>query len=104
MPAGSTEPPEFGPLVERELARLSEKYRAAVALCDVDGRPRAEVARLLGIPEGTLSSRLAEGRKILARRLARYGLPSLDGRDGRGGRQLAGKHRRGGRGDRRAGS
>ncbi|HET6573472.1 MAG TPA: sigma-70 family RNA polymerase sigma factor [Fimbriiglobus sp.] len=77
VPARPTESPEFGPLVERELARLSEKYRAAVALCDVDGRPRAEAARLLGVPEGTLSSRLAAGRKILARRLARYGLPTV---------------------------
>jgi RNA polymerase sigma-70 factor (ECF subfamily) len=76
VPAGSAEAVDFGPLVERELARLSEKYRAAVALCDVDGRPRAEAARLLGVPEGTLSSRLAAGRKILARRLARYGLPA----------------------------
>ena len=42
-------------------------------LCDLEGRGRREVARQLDIPEGTLSSRLATARKMLARRLARHG-------------------------------
>jgi hypothetical protein len=45
-----------------------------VVLCELQGRGRREVARQLGIPEGTLSSRLATARKLLAKRLARYGL------------------------------
>jgi RNA polymerase sigma factor (sigma-70 family) len=65
--------PELAALVERELAALPEHYRAAVALSDLDGRPRSDTARLLGIPEGTLSSRLNVGRKLLASRLARHG-------------------------------
>lgn len=69
---------ELSAIVERELAGLPDHYRLAVVLCDLSGRSRAEAAVLLGIPEGTLSSRLAEGRKRLADRLARRGYgPSL---------------------------
>jgi RNA polymerase sigma factor (sigma-70 family) len=65
---------ELRSLLDRELNRLSEKYRLPVVLCDLEGRSRKEVARQLAIPEGTLSSRLASARKTLARRLARHGL------------------------------
>jgi RNA polymerase sigma factor (sigma-70 family) len=64
---------ELSAVVERELAALPDQYRLAVALCDLDGRSRTEAASLLGIPEGTLSSRLNAGRKRLADRLARRG-------------------------------
>jgi hypothetical protein len=59
--------------LDKELSALSEKYRVAVVLCELEGRPRKEVARLLGIAEGTLSSRLATARKMLAKRLSRHG-------------------------------
>ena len=65
--------PELQPLLDRELHRLSDKYRLPVVLCDVEGRSRKEVARQLAIPEGTLSSRLATARKRLAERLTRHG-------------------------------
>jgi RNA polymerase sigma factor (sigma-70 family) len=65
---------DWRPLLDRELSRLPEKYRAAVVLCDLEGRTRKEAARLLGIPEGTLSSRLAAARAMLARRLTGCGL------------------------------
>jgi RNA polymerase sigma factor (sigma-70 family) len=69
---------ELRPLLDGAVSRLPEKYREPVVLCELEGRPRREVARQLGIPEGTLSSRLAAARKRLARRLARpgAGLPS----------------------------
>jgi RNA polymerase sigma factor (sigma-70 family) len=62
------------PLLDRELDRLPEKHRLAVILCDLQGRTRKEAARHLQIPEGTLSSRLANARKILARRLSGRGV------------------------------
>jgi RNA polymerase sigma factor (sigma-70 family) len=60
--------------IDTELARLSEKYRAAVVLCDVEGLTRPAAAARLGIPEGTLSSRLAAARRQLADRLGRKGV------------------------------
>jgi RNA polymerase sigma factor (sigma-70 family) len=64
---------ELATVIERELAGLPDHHRLAVALCDLDGRSRTEAAELLGIPEGTLSSRLNTARKRLAERLSRHG-------------------------------
>lgn len=61
-------------VIDEELARLPDKYRAAVVLCDLEGLPRAVAAAQMGIPEGTLSSRLAHARKVLAERLSRRGV------------------------------
>jgi RNA polymerase sigma factor (sigma-70 family) len=69
---------DWRPVLDRELHLLPEKYRSAIVLCDLEGRTRTEAARLLKIPEGTLSSRLAIGRQMLAKRLARCGV-SLSG-------------------------
>jgi RNA polymerase sigma factor (sigma-70 family) len=61
-------------LLDQELARLPDKYRVAIVLCDLEGKTRKEAARQLGCPEGTLAARLARGRVMLAKRLARHGL------------------------------
>jgi RNA polymerase sigma factor (sigma-70 family) len=61
-------------LLDRELNGLADKYRVPVVLCELEGHSRKETARMLGIPEGTLSSRLAAARRTLAARLAQRGV------------------------------
>src|SRR5262249_57149609 len=70
---------DLQPLLDQELSRLPVKYRLPVVLCDLEGKARKDVARELEIPEGTLSSRLTTARGLLARRLARRGLPLSGG-------------------------
>ena len=73
-PNGDARPdPDLPWVMQRELAALPDHYRVPIALCDLDGRSRSEVALLLKIPEGTLSSRLTTGRKRLAKRLVKLG-------------------------------
>src|SRR5262249_1790978 len=62
------------PLLDQELSCLSDKYRLLIVLCDLESKTRKEVARQLGIPEGTGAGRLARARAMLAKRLARHGL------------------------------
>jgi hypothetical protein len=61
-------------VLDQELSRLPDKYRQPLVLCELEGKSRKEVARQLRLPEGTLSSRLATARKMLAKRLTRHGL------------------------------
>ena len=62
------------PLLDEELARLPERYRAALVLCDLQGKTRREAAELTGTPAGTIAARVARGRALLATRLARRGV------------------------------
>ncbi len=67
------------PLLDDELSRLLDKYRTAVVLCDLEGRTLKQAAGQLGCPPGTVASRLARGRALLARRLALRGVTLTGG-------------------------
>jgi RNA polymerase sigma-70 factor (ECF subfamily) len=58
------------------LSSLPERYRQAVLLFDVEGFTYAEIAGIVGIPLGTVMSRLHRGRKALRERMQ----PLVDGR------------------------
>jgi Flp pilus assembly protein CpaB len=65
---------EFRPIFDEEIARLPEKLRLPVVHCFLEGRSKRVAARLLGWPEGTISSRLQQARELLRDRLARRGV------------------------------
>ena len=57
-----------------EIARLPERYRVPLVLCDLEGRTCEQAARLMGRPVGTVKSWRARGRERLRLRLIRRGL------------------------------
>jgi RNA polymerase sigma factor (sigma-70 family) len=65
---------ELRDVLDEELSRLAEKYRGPVVLCCLEGLTNEEAARRLLIPAGTLKTRLARARELLAGRLAKRGL------------------------------
>jgi RNA polymerase sigma-70 factor (ECF subfamily) len=65
---------ELRSILDQELARLPERHRAAIVLCELEGLSRREAAGQLGVSEGTLSSRLARAKIQLRERLTRRGL------------------------------
>ena len=56
--------------VQAALTRLPDEYRAAVVLCDVVGLSYEEIGEALGIPVGTVRSRIHRGRRQLREGLA----------------------------------
>jgi RNA polymerase sigma factor (sigma-70 family) len=60
---------EIQSYIEQAIDALSEKLRMTLILAAIEGYDTAETARLLGVPEGTVKSRLHLARKQLAERL-----------------------------------
>jgi RNA polymerase sigma-70 factor, ECF subfamily len=56
-------------LLDAEMKRLPEKYKTAFLLRDVDNLSYEEIAQVLGVPLGTVKSRVNRARAILRNRL-----------------------------------
>lgn len=59
--------------IDDALDELPEEFRTAVVLRDVADLDYAEIAEALGIPVGTVKSRIARGRTQLVARLGNHG-------------------------------
>jgi len=55
--------------VTRAIASLPEKYRAPLVLCDLEEKSYEEIADVLGLPTGTVKSRINRARNLLKEKL-----------------------------------
>jgi RNA polymerase sigma-70 factor (ECF subfamily) len=63
---------DLGPALDRAVADLDEPFRSAVMLVDVEDQSYEAAAEILGIPIGTVRSRLFRARRQLQAQLRRY--------------------------------
>ncbi|MFZ4793300.1 MAG: RNA polymerase sigma factor [Blastocatellia bacterium] len=55
--------------VTKAIASLPEKYRAALVLCDLEEKSYEEISEVLGLPTGTVKSRINRARNLLKEKL-----------------------------------
>ncbi len=66
------EAPELMDVVRRELDLMPVEYREVVILADLEDQSYETVAEVLGVPRGTVKSRLFRGRRILQEKLVTF--------------------------------
>jgi RNA polymerase sigma-70 factor (ECF subfamily) len=79
---------DLSPALDRALASLDEPFRSAVQLVDVEDQSYEAAAEVLGVPIGTVRSRLFRGRRQMQQQLKEYAVDaglrptSTEGRHG----------------------
>ncbi len=77
-PERAAEQNELQALLQTALTDLEPKHRAVLVLRYLHEYSVAEIAEIMGLPEGTVKSRLFHARKVLKQRLEQdYGTPDL---------------------------
>jgi RNA polymerase sigma-70 factor (ECF subfamily) len=63
---------DLGPALQRALAELDEPFKSTVVLVDLEDQSYEAASEILGIPIGTVRSRLFRGRRMLQEKLMTY--------------------------------
>jgi RNA polymerase sigma-70 factor (ECF subfamily) len=71
-PEGAATGAEAQRQVQQALMALAPDLRAAVVLYDIEGQSYREIAEVLGVPEGTVKSRIHRGRQALREELRQF--------------------------------
>ncbi len=70
---------ELGRKIQEVLGELSEEHRAVITLREIDGLDYEEIAHAIGVPKGTVMSRLFYARKALQKALEEFAPPQSTG-------------------------
>jgi len=73
---------EVRPDIEAALHEIPEEFRSAIVLVDLQGLAIDQTAEILGVPSGTVKSRVYRGRRLLAELLGNLRGPSRHQIDG----------------------
>ncbi len=60
--------------LSRALDGLPLEQRVAIVLCDIEERTSAEAAQIVGVPEGTIRTRVFHGKRKLREALTQEGI------------------------------
>lgn len=71
---------DLGPAIVAAIADLEPVFRETVILCDVEGFSYEDAADTLGVPIGTIRSRLYRARRALQQSLMRFAIDAGYGR------------------------
>jgi len=71
---------DLGPAIQKAIAQLDPNFRDVVVLSDVEGFSYEQIAEMLGVPLGTVRSRLFRARRQLQESLMVYALDAGFGR------------------------
>lgn len=71
-PAADAETAELRSKLREALAALPERQRIAITLFDVEGYAHAEIAEIVGVPEGTVRSDVFHARRTLREALGSF--------------------------------
>lgn len=63
---------EMGQHIQKALTSLSNDFRMAVILCDIEGYSYEEIGEIMGCSQGTVRSRIHRGRKQLQKLMKDY--------------------------------
>ena len=78
-PERDAEREEIRRVVAEEMEKLPDAYRAAVILRDIHDKSYEEISDILGVPVGTIKSRVNRGRQRLQKRLGGLREPGQTG-------------------------
>ena len=65
---------DLGPAIRAALSKIPEPFRATLIIVDVEDQSYESAAELLGVPIGTVRSRLFRGRRLMQEQLLTYAI------------------------------
>jgi RNA polymerase sigma-70 factor (ECF subfamily) len=62
----------LAPIIQKAIEKLPDDYKTAFVLCDIQRLPYQQIAEVMGVPVGTVKSRINRARSMLRDKLKPY--------------------------------